>query len=105
MKTFQEFLEEAVSRQHQQIKMRLAHLIIQHKNDPEKMKPYKDMLKRYIEKQKPEYPEYPNRQAARQDKFLIPSTRSSSFPELSKIPTLTQNPNKIRKQKVLGEIK
>lgn len=103
MKTFQEFLEESISRQHQQIKLRLMQLLNKHKDSPEKREIYKDMLAKYIEKQKPEYPDYYGRENARKDKYLNPSNRPSSFPELSSIPTPSKSPKKIKKQKALGE--
>lgn len=104
MKTFQEFLEEAISRQHQQIKVRLAHLIKQHENDPEKKEIYKNILNTRLEKQRPEYPDYEGRESARKDKYLIPSYRTSSFPKLAGQSTQTKNSKKLRKQKALGEI-
>jgi hypothetical protein len=102
MKTFKQFLEEATT--HQRIKTRLANLINLHRDSPEKVKEYKEMLKTYIQKEKPSSPDYEGREVARKDKNLIPTGRESSFPELSGVPTVTQNPKKIRKQRALGEI-
>ena len=100
MKTFKQFLEEANT--HAEIKMRLARLIAFHPN-PEQAKIYRKMLDTYREKEKDNI-DYPDREAARKDKNLIPSHRESSFPELAGVSTKTKNKNKLRKQRALGEI-
>jgi len=101
-KTFHQFLLEASS--HQNTKSRILQLMVMHQNDPEKYKTYKNMLKTYNVKEKPTSPDYSGRESARKDKHLIPSERTSSFPELSGVSTISKDPKKIRKQKALGEL-
>jgi hypothetical protein len=98
MKTFKQFLYEASATQ--RLKIATAKLIA--KNPKNSV--YKTLLSRIRERQAPLYPDYPGRESARKDKTLIPSKRTSSFPELEGISTRTKNPKKLRKQKALGEI-
>lgn len=97
MKTFKQFLYEASTTQ--RLKIATAKLIA--KNPKNSV--YKTLLGRIKERQAPIYPDYPGRETARKDKTLIPSGRTSSFPELEGISTITKNPKKLRKQKALGE--
>jgi hypothetical protein len=98
MKTFKQFLCEA-STTHR-LKIATAKLIA--KNPKNSV--YKILLDRIKERQSPLYPDYPGRESARKDKTLIPSGRTSSFPELEGISTRTKNPKKLRKQRALGEL-
>ena len=98
MKTFKQFLYEASATQ--RLKIATAKLIA--KNPDNSV--YKTLLDRIRERQAPLYPDYPGRESARKDKTLIPSGRTSSFPELEGISTRTKNPKKLKKQKALGEI-
>lgn len=98
MKTFKQFLWEA-STTHR-LKIATAKLIA--KNPKNSV--YKILLDRIKERQSPLYPDYPGRESARKDKTLIPSGRTSSFPELEGTSTRTKNPKKLRKQKALGEL-
>jgi hypothetical protein len=98
MKTFKQFLWEA-STTHR-LKIATAKLIA--KNPKNSV--YKTLLDRIRERQAPLYPDYPGRESARKDKTLIPSGRTSSFPELEGTSTRTKNPKKLRKQKALGEL-
>ncbi len=97
MKTFKQFLCEASITQ--RLKIATAKLIKKNGNNPV----YKTLLDRIRERQAPPYPDYPGREFARKDKTLIPAGRTSSFPELAGISTITKNPKKLRKQKALGE--
>jgi hypothetical protein len=97
MKTFKQFLCEASTTQ--RLKIATAKLIA--KNPKNSV--YKTLLGRIKERQAPLYPDYPGRESARKDKTLIPAGRTSSFPELAGISTITKNPKKLRKQKALGE--
>ena len=97
MKTFKQFLYEASTTQ--RLKIATAKLIT--KNPKNSI--YKTLLDRIKERQAPIYPDYLGRESARKDKTLIPSGRTSSFPELEGISTITKNPKKLRKQKALGE--
>ena len=97
MKTFREFLYEASTTQ--RLKIATAKLIAKNPKNPV----YKTLLDRIRERQAPPYPDYPGREFARKDKTLIPAGRTSSFPELAGISTITKNPKKLRKQKALGE--
>jgi hypothetical protein len=101
MKTFQEFLYEASTTQ--RLKIATAKLIAKNPDNPDNSV-YKTLLDRIRERQAPLYPDYPGRESARKDKTLIPSGRTSSFPELEGISTTTKNPKKLKKQKALGEI-
>lgn len=103
MKTYSEFIAEATSAT-QRLKIEVAKRIKQHHNNPEKVKVYKNLLNKIRERQAPIYPDYPGRESARQDKFLTPSDRPSSFPQLVGISTRTKNPKKLKKQRALGEI-
>lgn len=102
MKTFQEFLYESSITQ--RLKLKTAEMIKKHQDNPEKLEVYKTLLKRIREREKTSNIDYPGREAARRDKTLIPSGRTSSFPELAGRDTTTQNPKKRRKQRALGEI-
>ena len=97
MKTFKQFLCEASTTQ--RLKIATEKLIAKNPKNPV----YKTLLDRIREKQAPPYPDYPGREFARKDKTLIPAGRTSSFPELAGISTITKNPKKLRKQKALGE--
>ncbi len=99
MKTFSEFLYEASTIQ--RLKIAAAKKIAAKHPDSSV---YKNLLKRIREREAPLYPDYPGREDARRDKTLIPSGRTSSFPELEGISTRTKNPKKLRKQRALGEI-
>ena len=101
MKTFKQFLCEASITQ--RLKIATAKLIAKNPKNP-KNPVYKTLLDRIRERQAPLYPDYPGRESARKDKTLIPSGRTSSFPELEGISTRTKNPKKLRKQKALGEL-
>ena len=97
MKTFKQFIEESDTTL--RLVRRAAELI--HKNPDV----YKNLLKNASERLNPKDSiDYPGRTSARKDKTLIPSGRTSSFPELSDISTRTKNPKKLRKQKALKEI-
>ena len=99
MKTFQQFILEASATE--RLIRRSAELIKANKN-PEL---YKGLLKKATERLRPKDKiDYPGRTSARRDKTLIPSHRTSSFPELAGISTKTKNPKKLRKQRALGEI-
>ena len=75
------------------------------KDDPEKIKGYKNLLNKIREREEPNQKlDYLGRESARRDKYFIPSHRTSSFPELSGIKTVTKSPKKLRKQKAIGEI-
>lgn len=99
MKTFKQFLFETSATQ--RLKTRVAKRIAER---PSNVEVYKDLLARIREREKTPSPDYPGRESARKDKTLIPSGRTSSFPELSGIATRTKNPKKLRKQRALGEI-
>lgn len=101
-KTFKEFVEQASITQ--RLKIKTSEMLKKHQDNPEKLKVYRNLLKKIRERQKPSSIDYPGRTSARRDKNLIPSHRTSSFPELSGISTITKNPKKIRKQRALGEI-
>ena len=97
MKTFKQFIEESDTTL--RLVRRAAELI--HKNPDV----YKNLLKKASERLNPKDSiDYPGRTSARKDKTLIPSHRTSSFPELSGISTRTKDPKKLRKQKALKEI-
>jgi hypothetical protein len=82
-----------------------AELMNKHRDNPDKREIYKTLLKRARERLKDKSPyDYPGRESARKDKVLIPSGRTSSFPELSGISTITKNPKKLRKQRALKEL-
>lgn len=99
MKTFQQFILEASATE--RLIRRSAELIKANKNS----EVYKDLLKKAIERLRPKDSiDYPGRTSARRDKTLIPSHRTSSFPELASISTRTKDPKKLRKQRALGEI-
>jgi hypothetical protein len=98
MKTFNQFLYEASAPQ--RLKIATAKLIA--KNPKNSV--YKTLLNRIRERQSPIYPDYPGRESARKDKTLIPSGRTSSFPDIENVSTVTKNPKKLRKQRALGEI-
>jgi hypothetical protein len=102
LKTFKEFLEEsAIARKILDRAMVLAN---QNKNNSEKFKTYIDLIRKTKKRLDNKEEDYPGRTSARKDKYLIPSNRTSSFPELSGISTRTKNPKKLRKQRALGEI-
>jgi hypothetical protein len=82
----------------------LSQLSKQNKNNPEKFKTYIDLIRKTKKRLDNKEEDYPGRTSARKDKYLIPSNRTSSFPELSGISTRTKNPKKLRKQRALGEI-
>jgi hypothetical protein len=98
MKTLKQFLYEASSTQ--RLKIATAKKIAKHP----KNSVYKTLLNRIRERQAPLYPDYPGRESARKDKNLIPSGRTSSFPDIENVSTVTKNPKKLRKQRALGEI-
>jgi hypothetical protein len=102
MKTFKEFLIEANTTQ--RLAARALELVKVHRNDPEKFKVYLNLLKKAQKRSSTDEEEYPGRTAARRDKYLIPSHRTSSFPELAGTSTITKNLKKLRKQRALGEI-
>jgi len=102
MKTFQEFLKEAKATQ--RLKMRAAQLVAKHKDNPEKLEIYKNLLNKIRERQSSSDYDYSDRESARQDKRLIPSFRMSSHPKEDNPSTQTKNPKKIRKQKAIGEL-
>lgn len=98
-KTFKEFVEETQTTQ--KLAQRSAELIKSGKN-PEV---YKNLLRKALNRLNPKDDvDYPGREAARKDKHLIPSGRTSSFPELAGVSTRTKNPKKLRKQRALGEL-
>ena len=103
-KTFKEFVEEVSlleTQTTQRIVQRSAELIKSGKN-PEI---YKNLLRKALNRLNPkDNVDYPGREAARKDKYLIPSGRTSSFPELAGVSTRTKNPKKLRKQRALGEL-
>ena len=99
MKTFQQFILEASATE--RLIRRSAELIKANKNPDV----YKGLLKKATERLRPKDKiDYPGRTSARRDKTLIPSHRTSSFPELSGISTKTKDLKKLRKQRALGEI-
>lgn len=99
MKTFQQFILEASATE--RLIRRSAELIKANKNPDV----YKGLLKKATERLRPKDKiDYPGRTSARRDKTLIPSHRTSSFPELAGISTKTKDPKKLRKQRALGEI-
>lgn len=100
MKTFKQFLDEASTTQ--RLKMATLKKIGATKDNEREV--YKNLLKSIIKRQGPDYPDYPGRDAARRDKKLMPSHRTSSFPELVGLSTRTKNPKKLRKQRAIGEI-
>ena len=102
MNTFKEFLIEANTTQ--RLAARALELVNVHLNDPDKFKVYLNLLKKAQKRSSTDEEEYPGRTAARRDKYLIPSYRTGSFPELEGISTITKNPKKLRKQRALGEI-
>lgn len=103
MKTFKEFLLE--SKTTQELIRRSAEMIKKSQGNPDKVEVYKNLLKKAAERLKHKDPyDYPGRESARKDKMLIPSGRTSSFPELSGVSTRTKNPKKLRKQRALKEI-
>lgn len=103
MKTFKQFLIEATATQ--RLLNKTIEKIKASKNDPEKIEIYKTLLKRTKERLNPKGPyDYPEREAARKDKYLVPSGRSSSFPELTGVSTITKDPKKLRKQRALKEL-
>lgn len=99
MKTFKQFLLEA-STTHR-LKMLVAKRLDER---PTNVEVYKNLLASIRKREKPDTYDYPGREDARKDKTLIPSGRTSSFPELAGISTRTKNPKKLRKQRALGEI-
>lgn len=102
-KTFKKFMEESTTTQ--RLKIKTVEAIRKYKDNPEKIKVYKNLLNKIRERQNPNQElDYLGRESARKDKNLIPSHRTSSFPELSGIKTVTKNPKKLRKQKAIGEI-
>lgn len=102
MKTFSQFLFEASTTQ--RLKLTAAKLIKKHKDSPEKVEIYKNLLNKIRERESPTYPDYPGREGARRDKRLTPSHRTSSFPDVENISTETKNEKKRRKQRALKEI-
>ena len=103
MKTFKEFIFE--SKTTERLFRKSAELMNKHRDNPNKREIYKTLLKRARERLKDKSPyDYPGRESARKDKFLIPSGRVSSFPELSGISTITKNPKKLRKQRAIKEL-
>jgi hypothetical protein len=101
MKTFTQFLEESTTKQ---LKLRAAHLIAKHRDNPEKVSVYKTLIDRIKERESPTDIDYPGRESARRDKRLYPSHRMSSYPNEDNPSTRTKNPKKLRKQRALGEI-
>lgn len=100
MKTFQDFIVEATTIR--KLKMRAA-ILASGKNKNSEV--YKNLLKRIREREKQHnYPDYPGRESARKDKRLIPSHRTSSFPDVENISTETKNEKKRRKQRAPREI-
>ena len=102
MKTFSQFLFEASTTQ--RLKLAAAKLVAKHKDNPEKVEIYKKLLNKIRERETPTYPDYPGRESARRDKRLIPSHRTSSFPNVENISTETKNEKKRREQRALKEI-
>jgi hypothetical protein len=103
MKTFRQFCEQ--SNTTKRLLRRSGELLKTHKDNPSKVEVYKRLIKSARSRLVPDDGiDYPGRTAARKDKYLIPSYRTDSFPELEGIPTRTKNPKKLRKQKALGEI-
>lgn len=103
MKTFSQFIKE--SKTTQRLIIKSAELIKRNKDNPEKVQLYKNIIKKAQQRLKSnDNIDYSGRTAARKDKNLIPSHRTSSFPELSNVSTTTKNPKKLRKQRALGEI-
>ena len=103
MKTFKQFILEATATE--KLLNKTIEKLKASKNDPEKIKLYATLLKRTKERLNPQGPyDYPEREAARKDKYLIPSSRTSSFPELVGTSTITKNPKKLRKQRALKEL-
>ena len=102
-KTFKEFMEDTTTTQ--RLKIKTIEAIKKYKNNPEKIEVYKNLLNKIRERHNPNQKlDDLRRASARKDKYLIPSHRTSSFPELSGIKTITKNPKKLRKQKAIGEI-
>lgn len=102
-KTFKEFVEESTTTQ--RLKIKTVEAIKKYKDNPEKIKVYKNLLNKIRERETPNQKlDYLGRESARRDKYLIPSHRTSSFPDLSGVKTVTKNPKKLRKQKAIGEI-
>lgn len=99
MKTFKEFLLEVSATQ--KLKLLVAKRL---KERPSNTEVYKNLLASIRKREASDTYDYPGRESARRDKTLIPSGRTSSFPELSGISTKTKNPKKLRKQRALGEI-
>lgn len=103
MKTFRQFCEQ--SEITKRLLRKSGELLKSHKDNPSKVEIYKKLIKSIRSRlSSNDGIDYPGRTAARRDKYLIPSHRTSSFPELSGISTKTKNPKKLRKQKALGEI-
>jgi len=103
MKTFKQFILE--SNATQRLLNKTIEKLKASKDNPEKIKIYKDLLRKTRERLIPTGPyDYPERESARKDKYRIPSHRTSSFPELVGIPTQTKNPKKLRKQRALKEL-
>lgn len=103
MKTFKEFLIEANTTQ--RLAARALELVKVHRNnDPDKFEVYLNLLKKAQKRSSTDEEDYPGRTAARRDKYLIPSHRTDSFPELAGTSTITKNPKKLRKQRAIGEI-
>lgn len=107
MKSLREFLLEAHSSQ--RVADRALKLIKTHQNDPDKLKMYLELFKKAKKraegKDNPFEDEinYEEREAARRDKYKIPSHRTSSFPQEAGSLALTKNPKKLRRQKATGE--
>lgn len=103
MKTFEQFIFETTTTE--RLVRKSAEMIKKYHKDPEKLEVYRNLLRRASSRldQKNRI-DYPGRSSARKDKTLIPSHRTSSFPELAGISTKTKNQKKLRKQRALGEI-
>lgn len=115
MKTFQEFItdcmlkEDTYSQQYlnkptQRFKVAIANQINKHRDNPEKLKFYKDYLESLMARDKTSDLDAFGRTASRRDKHLYPSYRMSSHPGEENPSTVTKNPKKLRKQRALGEI-
>ena len=103
MKTFKQFILEATATE--KLLNKTIEKLKASKNNPKKIEIYKPLLNRTKERLNPRGPyDYPERESARKDKYLIPSSRSSSFPELVGVSTITKNPKKLRKQRALKEL-
>ena len=107
MKTFKEFLLEVHSSQ--KVADRALQLIKMHRDDPDKRKMYLELFKKAKKRaERKDNPfesdiNYPEREAARRDKYKIPSHRTSSFPQEAGSLAITKNLKKLRRQKATGE--